>query len=376
MAKGASARAAARRQKDKWKAKRWFSIRAPRNPWSFKTIGETLAEDEDMLIGRHYEIMQNELDGDFTKMHVKISFRVVEVIGNDAITEFIGHDVMKDHVRRQVRRDRGKIDDAIDVVTEDGFYVRIKPMMVTRSRVRGSQKQESRVIARNTIIKHCAKNTWISVQKSILDGSLEEEVGKAVSKIQPLRTVFFRRSQLIQTGVIIDDGPTLEDVIADEAASKEAPSKIESDELEPLPEQPDEGPISTPDDSENISEDSQQDSDELEALPEQPEEGPISTPDDSENISEDSQQDSGEEEDKPQSDTETDSSDLSNLSQKLKPELVEISKNLDIDHSGTKNEIIERIYDSQNVTQLKELLKKMGKPVSGKKSELILRLME
>jgi len=344
MAKGASARAAARRQKDKWKAKRWFSIRAPRNPWSFKTIGETLAEDEDMLIGRHYEIMQNELDGDFTKMHVKISFRVVEVIGNDAITEFIGHDVMKDHVRRQVRRDRGKIDDAIDVVTEDGFYVRIKPMMVTRSRVRGSQKQESRVIARNTIIKHCAKNTWISVQKSILDGSLEEEVGKAVSKIQPLRTVFFRRSQLIQTGVIIDDGPTLEDVIADEAASKEAPSKIESDELEPLPEQPEEGPISTPDDSENISEDSQQDS--------------------------------GEEEDKPQSDTETDSSDLSNLSQKLKPELVEISKNLDIDHSGTKNEIIERIYDSQNVTQLKELLKKMGKPVSGKKSELILRLME
>ena len=167
MAKGASARAAARRQKDKWKAKRWFSIRAPRNPWSFKTIGETLAEDEKMLVGRHYEIMQNELDGDYTKMHVKIRFRVVEVIGNDAITEFIGHDIMKDPVRRQIRRDRGKIDDAIDVVTEDGFYVRIKPMMVTRSRVRGSQKQESRVIARNTIIKHCAKNTWISVQKSL-----------------------------------------------------------------------------------------------------------------------------------------------------------------------------------------------------------------
>ena len=46
MAKGASARAAARRQKDKWKAKRWYSIRAPRNPWSFKVIGETLAEEE------------------------------------------------------------------------------------------------------------------------------------------------------------------------------------------------------------------------------------------------------------------------------------------------------------------------------------------
>ena len=35
--------------------------------------------------------------------------------------------MMQDHVRRQVRRDRGKIDDTIDVVTEDGFYVRFKP---------------------------------------------------------------------------------------------------------------------------------------------------------------------------------------------------------------------------------------------------------
>ena len=104
MAKGASARAAARRQKDKWKAKRWYSIRAPRNPWSFKKIGETLAEEEALLIGRPYEIMQNELDGDFTKMHVKLKFRISDVVGNDAITEFIGHDVMKDFVRRQIRR--------------------------------------------------------------------------------------------------------------------------------------------------------------------------------------------------------------------------------------------------------------------------------
>ena len=107
--------------------------------------------------------------------------------------------------------------------------------MVTRSRVRGSQKQESRVIARNTIIKHCAKNTWISVQKSLLDGSLEETVGKAVSKIQPLRTLFFRRSQLIQSGVIIDDGPTLEEVIADETSEKEAPDTSDK-ELEPISE--------------------------------------------------------------------------------------------------------------------------------------------
>ena len=297
MAKGASARAAARRQKDKWKAKRWYSVRAPRNPWSFKVIGETIAEEENMLLGRPFEIMQNELDGDFTKMHVKIKFRIKEVVGNDAITEFVGHDVMKDFVRRQIRRDRGKIDDTIDVVTEDGFFVRIKPFIVTRSTVKASQKHESRSVTRNEVVKFCAQSTWINVQKALMDGSLEETVSKAISKIQPVRAVFFRRSQLIQDGVVVDDGPTLEEIKAEEKAAKEQ-----------VEENPDE---------EVILDDSL---DEVDSVEEQ-----VDEPGD------DDQED------------------------------------------GNSDDVA---YDSMTVAQLKELLKEAGKPVSGKKADLISRLSE
>jgi|TARA_B100001758_G_scaffold198219_1_gene176388 small subunit ribosomal protein S3Ae len=297
MAKGASARAAARRQKDKWKAKRWFSIRAPRNPWSFKVIGETIAEEEALLVGRPYEIMQNELDGDFTKMHVKLKFRISDVVGNDAITEFIGHDVMKDFVRRQIRRDRGKIDDTIDVVTDDGFFVRIKPFIVTRSTVKASQKSETRSVARDVVVKFCAQSTWINVQKALMDGSLEESVSNAISKIQPVRAVFFRRSQLIQDGVVIDDGPTLEQIKAEEKVAKEAQ---ESTDI-PM----DDAPM---DDHHDVSPD-----DDAEEVPS--------------------------EDDEPSIDEESD-------------------------------------YDSMTVAQLKELLKKAAKPVSGKKADLIARLLE
>ena len=297
MAKGASARAAARRQKDKWKAKRWYSIRAPRTPWTFKVIGETIAEEEEMLVGRPFEIMQNELDGDFTKLHVKIKFRIKEVVGNDAITEFVGHDVMKDFVRRQIRRDRGKIDDTIDVVTEDGFFIRIKPFIVTRSSVKASQKHESRSVTRNEVVKFCAQSTWINVQKALMDGSLEETVSKAISKIQPVRAVFFRRSQLIQDGVVVDDGPTLEEIKAEEKAVKEQEEET-----------PEEG-----DSSDGTSE-------EVDPVEEQADE-----PDDDD-----------------QEDGDSD----------------------DVD------------YDSMTVAQLKELLKEAGKPVSGKKADLISRLSE
>ena len=218
MAKGAKARAAARRQRDKWKSKRWYSIRAPRNPWSFRVIGETLAEEPEMLVGRNYEIMQNELDGDFSKMHVKIRFRVTEVLGTDAITEFIGHQMMQDHVRRQVRRDRGKIDDTIDVVTEDGFYVRFKPLILTVGRVKSSQKNQIRTIARESILKAGASSTWVAMQKSVMDGELEAKIKEEASQISPIRMVMIRRTQLIQSGVTINDGPTLEQIKAEEEA--------------------------------------------------------------------------------------------------------------------------------------------------------------
>ena len=232
MATGAAARAAARRQRDKWKSTRWYTIRAPRHPWALKVIGETIAEDESMLIGRNYEILQNELDGDFSKMHVKVQFRISGVVGGDALTEYIGHEMLKDHIRRQVRRDRGKVDDTVDIVTEDGFYVRIKPLLISRNRIKGSQKQEMRTLAREVILKTGATTTWIDLQKSSLDGTLEAKIREEVSKIQPVRGVMIRRTQLIQTGVVTQDGPTLEEIRNQEEAEKEAAAEPEPEDLD------------------------------------------------------------------------------------------------------------------------------------------------
>jgi len=289
MAKGASARAAARKQRDKWKAKRWYTIRAPRTPWSFRVIGETLAEDPSQLIGRNYEIIQNELDGDFSKMHVKVVFKVTDVLGNDAITEFVGHELLKDHVRRQVRRDRGKIDDTIDVVTEDGYYIRFKPLMISRARIKSSQKQQMRAIARDIILTTGATSTWFKLQTATLDGTLENKIKEAVSKIQPVRTVVIRRTQLIQSGVLIEEGPTLDEIHAQEK------EEMEEKSLEPV--------------GEEINE------------------------------------------------LETDSEEES-------------------ESSSLESENDEVDYSSLTVSELKELLKAAGKPVSGKKADLIDRLNE
>ena len=314
MAKGAKARAAARKQRDKWKAKRWFTIRAPRNPWSFRVIGETLAEDSELLIGRTYDIMQNELDGDFSKMHVQVVFRITESVGGDALTEFVGHNVLKDHIRRQIRRHRGKVDDTVDVVTEDGYYVRFKPLLISRSRVKSSQKSAIRASARETILTMGASSTWIQLQKSLLDGTMEAAIKESVSKVTPVRTVMIRRSQLLQSGVVVEDGPTLDEIHAEEKAAAAA---AEVDEVDVL---------AAAEASADLSEVGETDfDDEQEETSEGVEEA----------VEEESQED------------DTESSDGS-----------------DID------------YESMTVSELKVLLKEAGKPVSGKKADLISRLQE
>lgn len=299
MAKSAKSRLAARKQRDKWRAKRWYTVRAPRNPWSYRNIGETIAEEDSMLEGRIYEMMQNELDGDFSKMHVKVRFRITHTVGSDAITEFIGHEVAKDHIRRQVRRARSKVDDTVDIVTEDGFYIRMKPLVITHRTAKSSQKQEIRSRAKEIILKAGATSTWVGIQKSIMDGSLESSIKDAVSAIHPVRTVLLRKTQLIQSGVTVDDGPTLEEIRAGEESDNSTPAQEE------LEDEPQEG-----DEDQEIDVEASEDGEDPEV--ESEEKGDEEAPD----------------------------------------------------------------YASLKVAELKELLKAAGKPVSGKKADLIARLME
>ena len=324
--KGASSRAAARKQKDKWKAKRWYTIRAPRQPWHFKVIGETLGEEDELLIGRMYEITQQEVDGDFSKMHVKLKFRVTEILGHDAITEFAGHEVLKDHVRRQVRRYRGKVDDVIDAITEDGYYVRIKPFLITQGRVKTSQKQAMRDACRDVVLQAAARNTWIALQKQILSGELEQSLEAAARKIASVKTVFIRKSQLVQQGVVVEDGPTLDEIRDSEskaAAAKKAALEAAMGDDDSEDETPDVLAAA------EAAADDADDADESEEV----EEG---EPEDSGVTDEESTEE--EEAEDPSDET---------------PD-----------------------YESMKVAELKELLKAAGKPVSGKKAELIARLQE
>ena len=317
----AKARAAARKQRDKWKTKRWYTIRAPRHPWDFKQIGETIGESDEHIIGRVYEMTQQEFDGNFSKMHVVMRFRVTECVGQDALTTFIGHHHQTDHTRRQIRRYRGKVDDVVDVVTTDGYLVRMKPLIITQQRVQTSVKQDMRTRAREIIISFAAKNTYADVQRALLDGKLEDDIEKGVKSIYPVRSVAVRKSQLLQEGVVATDGPTLDEIhLQEQRQAAELKAKKAAALAAAMAEE----------EAEMAGEATDVDEAEQESAPD--EDAPA--------------------EDGPAEPVEA------------APEAAEEATADAVDH------------ESMTVAELKELLKAAGKPVSGKKADLIARLNE
>ena len=314
----AKARAAARKQRDKWKTKRWYTIRAPRHPWNYQNIGETIGESDQHIIGRIYEMTQQEFNGDFTKMHVMLRFRVSDTVGQDALTTFVGHHHQTNHIRRQIRRYRGKIDDVIDVVTQDGYLVRIKPLVITQKRVQTSVKQSIRAKMRDVLRGFVAKTTYDALQVAMLDGSLESEIQNQIKTIYPCRSVVIRKSQLLQEGVEMDQGPTLDEIHAEEAR-KEA--EIKAKKAAAL--------------AEAMAEEEADDDEEEEEFEEEV----------VEEVAEDEQ-----------APAETEAVE--------EEEPVEEASSDDVD------------FSSMTVAELKVLLKAAGKPVSGKKAELIERLQE
>ncbi|MFA6805494.1 MAG: 30S ribosomal protein S3ae [Candidatus Methanomethylophilaceae archaeon] len=228
---------AGRKVKDKWKAKEWYNIHAPRM-FNEAVIGETPAADPELLIGRTSEVTVQDLTGDFSKMHIKLKFKITGVDGHDAKTEFIGHELTSDYVRRLTRRKKTKTDHVVDVKTSDGFVVRVKTMSIAESRVQSSQEIAMRQMIGVTLKEMAANMTVAELVKSIISGDLMKDLAKACRVIIPMKRIEIRKTEVLQNG---EGEPECIIEVETEASAAEEPAAEESEEApaeEPAAEEP------------------------------------------------------------------------------------------------------------------------------------------
>ena len=205
MAKARS-RAAARKVKDRWKAKNWYNVLAPAS-FDNATIAETLADEPSKLTDRVTEVSLQDLTNDFRKSHIKLFFKINKVEDNNAKTAYIGHTLTSDYLRRMVRRRRSKIDAVYDAKTRDGARIRIKPFATTDRRIQNSQKKIIRLTMRKTILQKARSMTLSEFIKYIIEGKLGSDIYKSCKTFYPVRRIEIYKTEVLQQPTIEIEEP-------------------------------------------------------------------------------------------------------------------------------------------------------------------------
>jgi small subunit ribosomal protein S3Ae len=194
-------KAKGRATKDKWKSKNWYNVMAP-DMFNRQKVAEALAETPENLIGRVAEVTVQDINGDFSKMHIKLRLKVNDVRGTEAHTYFIGHDMSSDYVRRMTRRRKSKIDMVVDSKTRDEFIIRLKPLAISGNRVRSSQQAQIRHIVQNVLNEFCTQRPLDEIVKAIISGQLSKMAATACKPIHPLQRVEIQKSEILKPGFI------------------------------------------------------------------------------------------------------------------------------------------------------------------------------
>jgi small subunit ribosomal protein S3Ae len=221
MAK-ARARAAAKKVKDRWRAKNWYQILAP-SLFDNIPVAETLSGKPENLVGRVTEISLQEITNDFRKSHIKLFFKIDSVDDGNAYTHFKGHTLTSDYLRRMIRRRKSRIDGVYDIETKDGAFLRVKPFAITEKRIQNSQKKLIRSVMKETIFKEAKAKTLNEFLKDMLEGRIGSEIFKNCKNLYPVKRVEIYKTEIKVLPSVKEEPPS----------KKEEPKKEEKKKAEP-----------------------------------------------------------------------------------------------------------------------------------------------
>jgi small subunit ribosomal protein S3Ae len=185
-----------KRVRDKWRGKAWYMVVAP--PFFGNVeLGSLPAEEPEQLIGRVVEATLYDITSDFSHQYLKMFFQINEIDGKTAHTLFKGHEYSRDYLRSLVRRRTTKVDGLFNLITKDGYKLRVAVSALTLSRIKTSQEKLIRNMMDETVKEKAAALTLDQFVQEMVLGKIASDVYNKAKKVAPLRHVGIRKSKLI-----------------------------------------------------------------------------------------------------------------------------------------------------------------------------------
>ncbi len=181
------------------KPKRSFEIYAP--PYfGGRWLGSTIADDPSKLIGRVLRTSLYTITDDFTKQYMLINFKIIDVKDSVCSTVFYGHQYGREYLRSLVKRGTNKIEYIFDVVTKDGFKLRVYPTVFTTSRTSSSKSKAVRALMRKILEEAASNLTHDQLAQEMVLGKTASDIYNQVKKIVLPRHVGIVKSKVLKIG--------------------------------------------------------------------------------------------------------------------------------------------------------------------------------
>jgi small subunit ribosomal protein S3Ae len=183
------------RRVEGWKAKSWYKVYAPDNLGK-AYIGDTIANDPESVVGRIMQTTLGEIINDYARQNVKMKFRVANVTGDAAYTEFVGHELTRDYLRSLVKRRTSRIDCHVPVTTKDGKKVDLTVTCYTLTRANLSQTHAIRGLMAKKVQDMAKEGDFNALLNGIVTGEISKEIFKIVKPLFPVRRVEVIKSKV------------------------------------------------------------------------------------------------------------------------------------------------------------------------------------
>ncbi len=171
--------------------KRWYSLQAPKvfNDFIF---GETLAGEPELLVGRSVRGNLSTILRGGKRQSMDGKFRIVEVKGNNCMTELVSLEILPSNVKRIVKRAKMRVDDSFVVETKDDVKIRLKPMLLVKDDVQHGVLTALRVSCQNYFTRVAKENSFNEFTNKVVLGELYKDLKNELKKIYPVAVVEMR----------------------------------------------------------------------------------------------------------------------------------------------------------------------------------------
>lgn len=183
-----------------WKPKPWWPVVAPQSLRG-AVVGETPADTVDATVGRVASLSLALVLGDVKKQNITASLLITHTDGSRALTNITKLELSQSYVRRQVRKGRSRLDDCFVAKLADGLTVKVKPFVMTKSKITKGQQTAMLKLGRTALSELLSKLSWDGAVQGFVTFKLQRSLADVLKKITPIKTAELRALELTKEAV-------------------------------------------------------------------------------------------------------------------------------------------------------------------------------